>query len=311
MARPLSTLVLRDLMLKTLGYEGNDISPHGITFKMYGYAGTQSDLFRLVEGYAIKIGLISKVCEIRDSAWGVNGLMLYEAYTTNFDAVEIQRLSEAFWLLQSQFIIAPGMYGNGASLPYFHVTDHGHQCIQAQEVLPYDMNGYLSKIRAIVNIDPWVIHYMTESVRSFNADCPQAATIMIGLTAEKLVLNLIDSFKGYLNRNKATLRNKPSLTYVGDVDIAFITEANSNWQISIKYSVFVKYFEGMKLPATLTSILDTHARNSFSSYIRLLRNEVSHPNDLVKDYTETLLLFVSFLKYIDKQTSLINILDLS
>lgn len=200
------------------------------------------------------------------------------------------------------------MYGSGTSLPYFHVTDHGHQCIKSQEVIPYDINGYLGKLRAIPNIDTWVLHYMTEAVRSFNADSPLATTIMIGLTAEKLVLDLIDAFEGYLSRNKTTLRNKSHFTFAGDVDQAFNVEVNSNWQISYKYGVYVKYFDGMKIPAQITSILDAPTRNSFTTYIRLLRNEVSHPNDLIKDDTETMLLFVSFLKYVEKQTELVSAL---
>ncbi|WP_219621115.1 hypothetical protein [Bacillus sp. UMB0893] len=45
-------------MLEALAYSGDDIDPEGNYFKLYGYSGTQSDLFRLTEGLAIKKNLI-------------------------------------------------------------------------------------------------------------------------------------------------------------------------------------------------------------------------------------------------------------
>jgi hypothetical protein len=48
--RNLSSIEIRNLMLETLAYEEADIDSEGKTFKMYGYQGAQSDLFRLMEG---------------------------------------------------------------------------------------------------------------------------------------------------------------------------------------------------------------------------------------------------------------------
>ena len=55
--RVLSSIEIRNLMLDTLAYEADDIDSEGKTFKKYGYQGTQSDLYRLMEGLAIKRGL--------------------------------------------------------------------------------------------------------------------------------------------------------------------------------------------------------------------------------------------------------------
>ena len=57
--RVLSSIEIRNLMLDTLAYEADDIDSEGKTFKKYGYQGTQSDLYRLMEGLAIKRGLRS------------------------------------------------------------------------------------------------------------------------------------------------------------------------------------------------------------------------------------------------------------
>lgn len=304
---PLSTYVIRNLMLEALSYTDTDIDPEGNYFEKYGYAGTQSDLIRLTEGIAIKKGLIQNEVVLSKSAWGCFGENLFEKSNTNFSRIEIERLFETFGILLNQNIIAPGMYRNSPFLPFFHVTDHGLECIRQRAILPYDFDGYLGQIRNIADIDNWVLHYMSESVRCFNSGCYNAATIMIGLSAEKIVLELIEAFKIYLTRNSGTLVTKSTFSFLGDLDTSFITEVDSVWQISLRYSMFLKYFNGIKNhDQSVSNILDQSARNTFYDHIRLLRNEVSHPSDIIKNETETLLLFVSFIKYITLQTQLIS-----
>lgn len=306
---PLSTYVIKNLMLEALSYTESDIDPEGNYFKQYGYAGTQNDLFRLTEGLAIKKGLIPNNVPLSHEAWGCHGHNLFEGSNTNFKRIEIERLFETFGILLNQNIIAQGMYRNSPFLPFFHVTDHGLECIKQQEILPYDFDGYLSQIRNIQNIDSWVLHYMSEAVRCFNSGCYNAATIMIGLSAEKIVLDLIEAFKIYLKNNKTTLTTRNSFNYQGDLDTSFISEVDSVSQISLKYTKFNEYFNGINNHDTsVIGVLDKSARNTFFDYIRLIRNEVSHPNDIEKNETETLLLFVSFIKYITLQTQLTSIL---
>lgn len=305
----LSTYVIKNLMLEALSYTENDIDPEGHYFKEYGYAGTQNDLFRLTEGLAIKKGLISNNIPLSRAAWGTNGVNLFEGSNTNFKVKEIERLFETFGILLNQNIIAPGMYRESPFLPFFHVTDHGLECIKQQEILPYDFDGYLNQIRNIKDIDKWVLHYMSEAVRCFNSGCYNAATIMIGLSAEKIVLDLIEAFKDYLKNNKNNLTTKGNFTIQGDIDTSFITEVDKVMAISQKYTKFDDYFNGIKNhDASVSGVLDKSARNTFYEYIRLIRNEVSHPNDIEKNETETLLLFVSFIKYITLQTQLTSVL---
>lgn len=301
---PLSTYVIRNLMLEVLGYTGKDIDPNEVYFKAVGYGGTQNDLFRMTEGLAIKKGLISDKIPLSNAAWGTFGHNLFELSNTNFLRVEIERLFETFSLLLNQNIIAPGMYRESAFLPFFHVTDHGLECIKQKEILPYDYDGYLSQIRNIPGIDSWVLHYITEAVQCFNSGCYNAATIMVGLSAEKIVLDLIEAFKIYLTNHKASLVTKRNFTFQGDIDTSFSTEVDRVWQISTKYKTFIKYYTGIKNHDSSITMLDESARNTFYEYIRLIRNEVTHPADIKKDETETLLLFVSFIKYITLQTKL-------
>lgn len=302
---PISTYTIRNLMLTALGYEKEDLDPEGKYFKLYNYSGTQDDLFRLTEALAIRKGLIEEKVKLSNSPWASIGQNLFEYRNTNFQRKEIERLFEVFSQLLNQNIIAPGMYRNSSFLPFFHVTDHGMECIKQVEILPYDYDGYITKLKNISGIDMWVLSYMTEAIQCFNAGSFNAANIMVGLSAEKIVLDLIDAFKNYLTKYKGSLVNKPTLSFTGNIDQAFITDVDKVWQISLKYGTFLKYFNGIKNhDNSITKIGDKNARNTFYDYIRLLRNEVSHPSDIKKSETETLLLFVSFIKYIDLQTQL-------
>ena len=74
--KDLSSIEIRSLMLETLIYEGKDIDSEGKTFKLYKYQGTQSDLYRLMEGLAIKRGLIKSDIPLQGAAWGGSGLLL-------------------------------------------------------------------------------------------------------------------------------------------------------------------------------------------------------------------------------------------
>ncbi|QRY18162.1 MULTISPECIES: hypothetical protein [Bacillus cereus group] len=305
--RPLSSLVIRNLMLEALGYKENDLGLDDDNFKKYRYSGSQRNLYTITELLAIKHGLIEKTVEIPIIAWGAEGRKLYPQSNTNFMPQEIQGLFEGFWLLLNQNIIAPGAFGESENLPYFHVTPHGLTCLDTKEILPYDIDGYLKKIYSINQIDEWVKSYMTEAVRCFNSNCHHAATIMIGLSAEKLTLNLIDAFKTYLQKHQANLKIKQNAGINIPLDLNFSTKVDSTWMISQKYQVFQTFYDAIiNHPKDVKSCIDTSSRNVFSEYIRLTRNEVSHPNDLKKDYTETLLLFVSFIKYIELMTKLID-----
>lgn len=136
--------------------------------------GDQGNLFKITELLAIKYGLIEGNVSIPLTAWGTEGYRLHSGSNTNFTPDEIESLFEGFWILLNQHIIAPGAYQEIATLPYFHVTPHGLKCLAAQEILPYDIDGYLEKLNSINHVDDWVKSYLTEALRCFNANCHHA-----------------------------------------------------------------------------------------------------------------------------------------
>lgn len=299
--RNLSSIEVRNLMLDTLAYENNDIDTEGKTFKMYGYRGTQSDLFRLMEGLCVKRGLISDKIPLSGGAWGGSGLMLHPHGTTNFSHSDIQNIYEQFHLLLNQGIIAPGAVGNyGPNLPNFHVTEYGLKCLEENEILPYDVDGYLDEIRNIPRISEWVKFYIEEALLCYNANCMEAAVIMLGLSSEKIINEQIESLQEYLSR------------HFSDESIQMETELADIRTASGKFNCYKKYFDKIKNKVSdqtfkdLTPKVDSVAFQAYANFTRITRNELTHPSDTKMERIEVLMIFISFIKYCQIQYGFID-----
>lgn len=80
--------------------------------------------------------------------------------------------------------------------------------------------------------------------------------------------------------------------------------------ISQKFSAYLKSLKRQKgNDETLNGLsryLDSLATLTFQSYVRLTRNELAHPNELKTDRKTTLMIFISFVKYCNRQYKFIN-----
>ncbi|MBZ9608204.1 hypothetical protein G9F73_010345 [Clostridium estertheticum] len=297
----LSSLEIRGLLMDTLAYEECDIDSEGKTFKRYGYQGTQSDLYRLAENLAIKRGMIPHEIKVSREAWGCSGNMLHARSTTNFSRDDIKNIYEQFHLVLNQGIIAPGAIGNyGPNLPSFHVTDYGLKCIEAKEVLPYDVDGYFQRIKNIPCVTEWVEFYIREALQCYNANCLEAAIIMLGLSSEKIIDEQIDSLSGFFCRNYTVEYGQ------------MVTELAAARTASSKYLLFVKYLDIIKKRITnqnfkkLLPEMDSVAKQVYTNFTRITRNSLAHPSDTKMERIEVLMIFISFIKYCETQYGFIN-----
>lgn len=299
--RNLSSLEIRGLLLDTLSYEENDIDSGGKTFKMYGYQGTQGNLYYLAENLAIKLGMIPHVINGSSVAWGASGYMLHAGSTTNFSIDDVKNLYEQFHLLLNQGIIAPGAVGNyGDNLPYFHVTEYGLECLKAKEVLPYDVDGYFQRIKNIPYVTEWVVFYIREALQCYNANCLEAAVIMLGLSSEKIIDEQVDSLLGFLSRSYTTEYGH------------MIAELTTATNASAKYTLFVKYLDLIKGRVAdqnfkkLLPGMDSVAKQVYTNFTRITRNSLAHPSDTKMERIEVLMIFISFIKYCETQYGFIH-----
>ncbi|WP_440604585.1 hypothetical protein [Bacillus sp. GB_SG_008] len=292
---------IRNLLLETLAYEGNDIDTEGKTFKLYEYQGSQSDLFRLLNGLLIKKKIRPAEHTMHASAWGCSANLLYEHQNINLSRNEILKVYQEFNNLIVQGVIAPGAYGSyGPDLPYFHITEYGMECIKQIDILPYDQEGYLRKLQNIKDINDWVVFYVTEGLRCFNASCINSAMINVGLAGETIVEELASSFLDFLKKNDTQL------------SVNYETELNNSRTISLKFTKYLeyqnKYLKNNKdlgLSA-LKPKLDSSSSEIYATFTRLTRNSLSHPNGIIMDRIKVLMFFLSFVDYCEIQYSFIN-----
>jgi hypothetical protein len=299
--KDLSSVEIRGLMLDVLSYEGEDLEPDGNHFKRYGYQGTQSDLYRQLELLAIKNGLIPSSIHVSRAAWGGMGYMLHAGCTTNFSNIEIKNIYEQFHLLLNHGIIAPGAIGNyGPNLPSFHVTDYGLKCLKEKEILPYDVDDFLRKIKGIPNITEWVEFYIEEALKCFNANCMEAAVIMLGLSSERIIQEQLDALKDFLSRNYSA----EYAQMMGKLPKAIMA--------SDKYALYKEFFDLIKNKVTEQDFknvklsMDRIATQVYANFTRITRNSLAHPSETKMERFEVLMIFISFIKYCETQYSFIS-----
>ena len=67
--------------------------------------------------------------------------------------------------------------------------------LETKEYSPYDPEGYLARLKKeIPAIDPVILRYLEESLSCLRMNCLLAASVMIGLAAEKATLLLVEAF---------------------------------------------------------------------------------------------------------------------
>jgi len=296
----LTLLEIRSLMIECLAYEGDDLDSEGKNFKIYGYRGTQSDLFRLMESLVIKKNLIPGDIPVPTAAWGGSGNMLHPKSTTNFDYKEINHIYEAFHMLLNTGIISPGATGNmGPNLPNFHVTEYGLRCLNASEILPYDVDDYLAALNNIEELDEWVSYYIKQGLMCYNANCYESSLIMIGLANEVIAESLIKNYCNYLDKKYPEERQH------------FEATINTERYISSKYLKYRNHLKdfSMRRDTDLRRLkvhLDELANDTYLSYLRLTRNELAHPTALQVDKITALMIFISMIKYCERQYKFIT-----
>jgi len=96
--------------------------------------------------------------------------------------------------LLAQGLIAPGSDASNAKLPFFHITTYGASVLDALPANPYFPPKYLLQLKEqLPGADATVLAYMNESLETFARGNHIAATVMLGIAAERVFLLLCDS----------------------------------------------------------------------------------------------------------------------
>ena len=298
----LSTVEMRALILEALAIEDTTQAPRNGTFKRYGYRGTLDDLRAIVEHLAISRGMIDKVVEIPNQAWGAPGEVPWYKSNTNFCDEELDTFYEQSHFLIFQNVISPGARGNmGHDLPYFHITKYGLNCISKREILPYDPDGYLTQLKSSVSVDDWEVFYVSQSLLCYNSGAMEASIIMLGLAGEYLAERLVEKMGTFLAKSEPALQT----TYAAAIQrLSKISQKYTEYEKILTSVAGHKDVAGQfKYPIlqNLKPTIDAAAKTIYATYLRLNRNELAHPNAVRMEKIECLTMLVSFLKYSETQ----------
>lgn len=295
------------MILEALSIDDVAKTPRGQCFAEYGYKGTLYDLRLIVEHLCIERGLIEKVYDLPNGAWGTPGDNPIYPISTNFDEKHLNLFTEQIHLMCARNIISPGAYRSyGAELPYFHVTEYGLKCIGERRVLPYDQDGYIAQIKSCIGYDDWDVYYVEQCIKCFNHGLYDAAIMALGLASEYIAERIIAEYSNWLTKNEP-------------VDAAaFSTSLTKKKNISDRYS---EYRTSMEKVANYRdaaaawkytdlhrykSQLDSHAHDAFMNYLRMTRNSLAHPAQHIMDDAETLMLIVCYVSYFKKQQNFLQ-----
>lgn len=173
------------------------------------------------------------------------------------------RVLEVFHELSLERIIIPG---GKSSLrwPFYRLTEYGQKVLESGEWHPYDPEGYLANLkRAVPDIDPVIVTYVSEAVACFRMSCLLAAAVMLGGAAEKAILLLVDAYGASL-KDEAQKRR--------------FEKETAQWMIGRKYAALWKQLVPLQnqLPDELGRDLHTILDRVFD-LIRTTRNEAGHP----------------------------------
>lgn len=106
---------------------------------------------------------------------------------------------KVFWQLLIEGIVAPGKDSSNLNLPWFHVTDYGKQVLASGPGHPHDPTGYLRRLAdKVPELDSTVRAYLTESLDAFRRGSCIAATVMLGIAAERVFLLLCEALRAAL-----------------------------------------------------------------------------------------------------------------
>ena len=251
-------------------------------------------------------GLITKVVEIENCAWGGPGEIMHFMNNTNLNSAEDDLFTEEVHFLLYQNVISPGGSGNLSSeLPYFHVTSYGIKCLDVRDILPYDPDGYVAKIKKC-GADAWEIFYISEAAKCFNCGAYSASVIMIGLLGEYLAEQLINEMDKFLNSKETALSSQFQKHLSGKTNVS---------QKYAEYETQLAHLQTLKDPSgaakypdllRLKPQMDVPAKAIYATFIRLTRNSLAHPSSVKMERLDCLALFISLVKYFETQHEYID-----
>ena len=161
-------------------------------------------------------------------------------------------------------LLAWGLNLSNPNPPFFHLTERGRQALANSTRDPSNPAGYLRNVASIATLDPVSASYLTEGLECYVAGLFKAAAVMVGASAESVILDLRDR----------TVQKLTSLTHP-------IPKPMEDWRIKTVSDALRGFFDGHKAKFTreLREPFEGYW-SAFAQQIRAARNEAGHPTSV-------------------------------
>jgi hypothetical protein len=176
-------------------------------------------------------------------------------------------LSDVFWELVVEGVVAPGSNSSNLQLPFYHVTSYGQRVLAATAGHPHDEDAYLTRVSGLVPMpDATVMAYLAEAVKTFRRGTPVAATVMLGIAAERVFLLVCDALL-------AALKDPNEQKTFTAILERFPMKPKLDWAHNKVQTIHARRMAGWPDTATLAVM-------AVYDLLRTQRNDLGHPRDL-------------------------------
>ncbi len=192
--------------------------------------------------------------------------------TREFDNKYWGEISALFWEHVVTGVISIGANRGNAEYPFFKTTEYGKKALTEETIDIFDPTGLISSLKSSCNtVDSVVEEYLSEALICLGRNCTRATLVMIGCAAEKMILDLIDSFLNYFSNDQ--IKNE------------FKRKVDNKFTISKKYKEFRSKFSQIEneVNERLGDYNWSIQLDSLFNLIRNYRNESGHPTGIKYD----------------------------
>ena len=195
------------------------------------------------------------------------------------------------WELALQGVIEPGASEVRALLQGANLTEYGRLCVQQEQTLPHDSEGYLRALKDRVGSKPddLIMQYTTEALECFHRNNLRAAVVMLGVAAERSLELLKAAYADSLGGDeRAKAEQKLNARHLRD-----------------RFEYLWKRVREMDLPSDLQDRLEGDFWGAFQ-LVRKSRNDAGHFTPVETDKLTALACFASFTGFVDTLSRLVE-----
>lgn len=117
----------------------------------------------------------------------------YDHFLSDKEHASVREIITNFF---AEGILMWGSNRNNPESPFMGITEYGSKVLEADQVIPHDMYGFISKFKEEApKANKLVIKYLTESLQTYRHNHMLSSSVMLGVSSEAAFNELFDELK--------------------------------------------------------------------------------------------------------------------